>query len=205
MSNLSEILNNSKYIDILNVAGKVGKDMGIKTYVVGGYIRDAILNRELKDIDIMVENNVFEFSSKLAKELKVKTIIKFEKFNTAKIPFQECEIEVANARSESYKKQSRKPKNVSPASIHNDLIRRDFSINALASSLHPDDFGDLIDLFEGVKNIHKGIINTPTDPDKTFIDDPLRMLRAIRFASQLNFEIHPRIKESITKNKERIV
>ena len=204
MSNLSEILNNSKHIDILNIAGKVGKEMGIKTYVVGGYIRDAILNRELKDIDIMVEDNVFEFSSKLAKELKVKTIIKFEKFNTAKIPFQECEIEVANARSESYNKQSRKPKNVSSTSIRNDLIRRDFSINALASSLHPDDFGDLIDLFEGIKNIHKGIINTPTDPDKTFIDDPLRMLRAIRFASQLNFKIHPRIKESITKNKERI-
>ena len=204
MSNLSEILNNSTFIDILNIAGKVGKDMNIGTYVVGGYIRDAILNKELKDIDIMVEKNVFEFSETLAKELNVETIVKFEKFNTAKIPYNLCEIEIANARSESYNTNSRKPENVSLASIKNDLIRRDFSINALASSILPDDFGNLIDLFDGMKNLNKGVINTPTDPDKTFIDDPLRMLRAIRFASQLKFEIHPRIKESIIKNKERI-
>ena len=204
MSNLSEILNYSKFVDILKIAGEVGRDMGVSTYVVGGYIRDAILNRELKDIDIMVENNVFEFSDMLAKKLKVNSVIKFEKFNTAKIPFKSCEIEIANARSESYNKQSRKPDNVSSTSIHNDLIRRDFSINTLASSIHPDNFGDLIDLFEGIKNIHNGVINTPTDPDKTFIDDPLRMLRAIRFSAQLNFQIHPRIKDSIIKNKKRI-
>ena len=101
MSNLSEILNNSKFIDILNIAGRVGKDMGISTYIVGGYIRDAILNRELTDIDIMVEKDVFKFSEKLAKKLKVSTVVKFKKFNTAKIPFDMCEIEIANSRSES--------------------------------------------------------------------------------------------------------
>ena len=111
MSNLAEILNNSTFIDILNIAGKVGKDMNIGTYVVGGYIRDAILNKELKDIDIMVEKNVFEFSKILAKELNVETIVKFEKFNTARIPYNLCEIEIANARSESYSTNSRKPKN----------------------------------------------------------------------------------------------
>ena len=204
MSNISEILNKSKFIDILNIAGAIGKDMNINTYVVGGYIRDAILNRDLKDIDIMVENNVFEFSEKLAKRLKVKTIVKFEKFNTARIPYNECEIEIANARSESYESNSRKPVSVNTTSIEKDLIRRDFSVNALASSIIPNDFGNLIDLFDGMKNLNNGIINTPTDPDKTFIDDPLRMLRAIRFASQLNFKMHQRIKDSIIKNKDRI-
>tara|TARA_B100000700_G_scaffold326462_1_gene438063 strand:- start:86 stop:1498 length:1413 start_codon:yes stop_codon:yes gene_type:complete len=204
MSNISEILNKSKFIDILNIAGAIGKDMNINTYVVGGYIRDAILNRDLKDIDIMVENNVFEFSEKLAKKLKVKTIVKFEKFNTARIPYNECEIEIANARSESYESNSRKPISVNTTSIEKDLIRRDFSVNALASSIIPNDFGNLIDLFDGMKNLNNGIINTPTDPDKTFIDDPLRMLRAIRFASQLNFKMHQRIKDSIIKNKDRI-
>ena len=204
MSNISEILNKSKFIDILNIAGAIGKDMNINTYVVGGYIRDAILNRDLKDIDIMVENNVFEFSEKLAKRLKVKTIVKFEKFNTARIPYNECEIEIANARSESYESSSRKPVSVNTTSIEKDLIRRDFSVNALASSIIPTDFGNLIDLFDGMKNLNNGIINTPTDPDKTFIDDPLRMLRAIRFASQLNFKMHQRIKDSIIKNKDRI-
>ena len=204
MSNIAEILNKSNFIDILNIAGAIGKNMNVSTYVVGGYIRDALLDRKLKDIDIMVEHNVFEFSEKLAEKLKVKTIVKFEKFNTARIPYDKCEIEIANARSESYEKDSRKPISVNATSIEDDLIRRDFSINALAASILPENFGDLIDSFDGMKNLNNGVINTPTDPDKTFIDDPLRMLRAIRFASQLNFEIHPRIEESIKRNKDRI-
>jgi len=204
MSNIIEILNNSKFADILKIAGEIGKNMQINTYVVGGYVRDAILSRELKDIDIMVENHVFDFSRKLADKLGVKTVVEFEKFNTAKIPFKECEIEVANARSETYNSNSRKPNKVSSASIEGDLIRRDFTINALAASILPNNFGNLIDSFNGLKDLNNGIINTPTDPDKTFIDDPLRMLRAIRFSAQLNFKIDSRIKDSIIKNKKRI-
>ena len=204
MTNIKEILKQSKYIHILKIAGSIGKEMGLKTYVVGGYIRDTILNRNLFDIDIMVEDRVFDFSNKLAKELKVKKIIKFEKFHTAKIPYEECEIEVANARSETYDNNSRKPSLVTLSTIEDDLIRRDFTINALASSVLENNFGELIDSFDGIKDLSKGVLNTPTDPDTTFKDDPLRMLRAIRFAAQLNFKIHPRIKKSIINNKDRI-
>ena len=204
MSNIAEILNNSKFANILKIAGEIGKEMQINTYVVGGYVRDSILNRKLKDVDIMVDSHVFDFSAKLADKLNVKTIVKFEKFSTAKIPYKLCEIEIANSRSESYDPNSRKPKKVSSVSIKDDLIRRDFTINALAASILPHNFGDLIDSFNGMKDLNDGIINTPTNPDQTFIDDPLRMLRAIRFSSQLNFKIDSRIKKSIIKNKERI-
>ena len=204
MSNISTILHNSKYINILKIAGEIGKDMNIKTFIVGGYVRDVILGRDLKDIDFMVEDKVFVFSEKLSKKLGINKIVKFEKFHTAKIPYKKCEIEVANARVETYDSKSRKPDYVKLTSIEDDLIRRDFTTNALAASIIPDNFGDLIDSFNGLKDLNKGIINTPTNPDTTFTDDPLRMLRAIRFAAQLEFKIHPRIKKSIIKNKERI-
>ena len=204
MSNISEILNNSAHIDILKIAGELGKDMNIKTYIVGGYLRDAILGRKLKDIDIMVENEVFGFSKKLSKKLGVNKIVEFKKFYTVRIPYKECEIEVANARSETYHSKSRKPQTVSLTTVEEDLIRRDFTINALAASITPDTFGELIDSFNGLKDLNNGIINTPTDPDTTFIDDPLRMLRAIRFSAQLEFKINPKIKESIKTNKDRL-
>ena len=204
MSNISEILINSEHINILKIAGQLGKDMDIKTFIVGGYLRDAILERNLKDIDIMVENNVFEFSRKLSKKLGVNKTVEFKKFHTVKIPYRQCEIEIANSRAETYDTNSRKPETVNLTTVEEDLIRRDFTINALAASIIPDTFGKLIDSFNGLKDLNNGIINTPTDPDTTFIDDPLRMLRAIRFASQLEFEIDPRIKESINNNKNRI-
>jgi tRNA nucleotidyltransferase/poly(A) polymerase len=204
MLNISEKLTNSQFIKIIKLAGKVGFDMGIKTYIVGGYLRDIILERKLTDIDIMVEDKVIDFSNNLAKELGVNKTIIFEKFHTVKIPFKDCEIEVANARKETYDSQSRKPNTVEKTTVEEDLIRRDFTINALASSITPDDFGNLIDTFNGLIDLNNRIINTPTDPDITFIDDPLRMLRAIRFAAQLKFEIHPRLKKSIEKNKDRI-
>ena len=204
MSNISEILIKTEHIDTLRVAGEVGDELKIKTFIVGGYLRDAILGKKLKDIDIMVENNVFEFSQKLSKRLGVNKIVEFEKFHTVKIPYKKCEIEVANSRSETYDKTSRKPETVKPTSIKDDLIRRDFTINALAASINSNTFGELIDSFNGLKDLNNGIIKTPTNPDSTFIDDPLRMLRAIRFAAQLDFEIDPEIKESIKNNKNRI-
>jgi len=204
MSNISEILINSEHIETLKIAGQIGDDMNIRTFIVGGYLRDAILGKELKDIDIMVESNVFEFSRNLSKALKVNKTVEFKKFHTARIPYKICEIEVANSRSETYDRNSRKPDTVNLASVQDDLIRRDFTINALAASINSKTFGELIDSFDGLKDLNNGIINTPTDPDTTFIDDPLRMLRAIRFAAQLEFDIEPRIKKSIKNNKDRI-
>ena len=204
MSNISEILIKTEHINTLRIAGEVGDEMKIKTFIVGGYLRDSILGRELKDIDIMVEKNVFEFSKKLSKKLGVNTTVEFEKFHTVKIPYKECEIEVANSRAETYDKTSRKPETVKPTSVKDDLIRRDFTINAMAASINPSTFGELIDSFNGLKDLNNGIIKTPTDPDSTFIDDPLRMLRAIRFAAQLDFKIDAHIKESIQNNKDRI-
>ena len=204
MSKISEILLNSEHYKILKIAGEVGDSLNLNTYLVGGYVRDIILGNHLKDIDIMVEDKVFEYSKKLSKKLKVNKTVEFEKFLTVKIPYKECEIEVANARKETYDKDSRKPKTVELTTIENDLIRRDFKINSIASSLNNENFGLLVDPFNGLIDINNGLIDTPTDPDTTFIDDPLRMLRAIRFAAQLEFKIHPRIMESIKKNKERI-
>ena len=204
MSNISEILLKSEHCKILKIAGEVGDTLDINTYLVGGYVRDIILGNKLKDIDIMVEDKVFEYSKKLSRKLNVNKTVEFEKFLTVKIPYSDCEIEVANARQETYDKSSRKPKTVELTTIENDLIRRDFKINSIASSLNNKNFGLLVDPFNGLLDINKGLINTPTDPDTTFIDDPLRMLRAIRFASQLEFKIHPRIMQSMRKNKDRI-
>ena len=204
MSNISEILLKSEHCKILKIAGEIGDALNINTYLVGGYVRDIILGNNLKDIDIMVEDRVFEYSKKLSKKLNVNKTVEFEKFLTVKIPYSVCEIEVANARQETYDKDSRKPKTVELTTVENDLIRRDFKINSIASSLNTKNFGLLVDPFNGLIDINKGLIDTPTDPDTTFIDDPLRMLRAIRFAAQLEFKMHPRIMQSIKDNKERI-
>ena len=204
MIKLSEIVKNKDHHKIFEIASKLGEKMNIPVYLVGGYIRDAFLNKERVDIDIMVGNNVFEFSKALSKDLNVNTTVNFEKFQTSRIPYDGCEIEIANARKEIYDMNSRKPSKVVKASINDDLIRRDFTINTICMSLNLYNFGELIDPYAGIKDINKGIIKTPADPDKTFIDDPLRMLRAIRFASQLNFKIPDNIKQSIKDNNERI-
>jgi len=201
---LSQIITNKTHKKIFEIAKETGEELNIPVYLVGGYIRDAFLNKDRVDIDMMVGNNVFEFSKILSKKLKINTTVNFEKFQTSRIPHKECDIEIANARKEFYESNSRKPSKVIHASIEEDLIRRDFTINAICMSLNYENFGDLIDPYRGLKDIDRGIITTPADPDKTFIDDPLRMLRAIRFAAQLNFKIPQEIKDSILKNRERI-
>jgi len=201
---ISDIIANKEHDEILKTAGNIGKELNIPVYLVGGYIRDAFLNKDRVDIDIMVGNNVFEFSKTLSKRLKINTTVNFEKFQTSRIPHPECDIEIANARSEFYEPNSRKPSKIITASIEEDLIRRDFTINAICMSLNEHNYGDLIDPYHGLKDIDKGIIQTPAEPNKTFIDDPLRMLRAIRFAAQLNFEIPDEIKKSIIENRARI-
>ena len=201
---IQELLNKNEHFHILQKASKLADSMDLEAYLVGGYVRDLLLGRELTDIDIMVNKESMNYAKELSKILKVNKTVLFEKFLTARIPFSECEIEISNARKEEYEKVSRKPSKIVETTIREDIIRRDFTINTLAVSLNKSNFGELIDLFNGIVDLNSGLIKTPSDPDKTFKDDPLRMLRAIRFAAQLEFKIDEDTAKSIEKNKDRL-
>ena len=201
---ITNLLYKNEHFHILKKAGELADEMNISAYLVGGYVRDLLLGNNLIDIDIMVDGKAIDYSKRLSKKLNVNKTVLFEKFLTARIPYKECEIEISNARKEEYDKKSRKPSKVMKTSIEEDIIRRDFTINTLAVSINKKNFGELIDLFNGINDLNAGIIKTPTDPDVTFKDDPLRMLRAVRFAAQLEFEIEPVIAESIKKNRDRL-
>lgn len=188
---------------ILTAARDVGASSDSEVYVVGGYVRDAVMQRSRTDIDLMVVGNGIAFANALAPAIAGGKVIPFEQFGTAQIPTQDGLVEVASARSEDYTYESRKPQ-VADANLETDLSRRDFTINAMAVSLNGGDFGELHDPYNGVKDLNSGLIRTPLDPDKTFSDDPLRMLRAIRFASQLDFRIDPPITASIRRQADRI-
>ena len=207
MSNITNLLDTSKSdLEIFKAASKVADQLNYKAYIVGGYVRDRLLNKPISkknDIDITVNGNYLKFSQALAKALNIKDIVPFEQFRTAKIMGENIQIEIAQTRKESYYKQSRKPV-VEKATLEDDLQRRDFTINTITASLNKESFGKLIDPLGGIKDLNKGLIITPLDPDETFSDDPLRMLRAIRFSSQLNFQIASNILESIHRIKDRI-
>ena len=178
--------------------------MQIKSFIVGGYVRDLLINRDSKDIDIVVLGEGINFAEKVAEKLGNNTSVKiFKNFGTVMLKFNDLDIEFVGARKESYRSNSRKPI-VENASFEEDIIRRDFTINALAISLNKENYGEIIDLFNGRNDIKLKLIRTPQNPDITFSDDPLRMMRAIRFASQLNFNLDNDIIKAILKNKERI-
>lgn len=178
--------------------------LGIPAYVVGGYVRDAILGRPSKDVDVVVLGDGIEVAKHFAARCgKGASFAFFKNFGTAMVKTNDWEVEFVGARKESYAQHSRKP-TVEPGSLEDDQNRRDFTINALAISLNKEDFGKLSDPFGGLEHLQNKTIITPLDPDITFSDDPLRMLRAIRFAAQLGFTIHPATFESIKRNKERI-
>ena len=183
---------------IANVAGTNNTEV----YVIGGYVRDIFLERPSKDIDIVVLGNGIEFAERVAQVLKTKVSI-FKNFGTAMLKYKDLEIEFVGARKESYRADSRKPI-VENGTIEDDQLRRDFTINALAISLNDSNFGELVDPFEGLNDLSHKCIKTPQDADITFSDDPLRMLRAVRFATQLDFEISTDSLNAIKKQKQRI-
>ena len=189
---------------IFNIISDIGQQEGTLVYVIGGYVRDCLLNRKSKDIDIVVTGSGIELAQKVSIALgKNSKVNVYESFGTAMVHAGDYEIEFVGARKESYRRNSRKPI-VENGTLEDDQIRRDFTINAMAISLNKSDYGELIDPFNGIRDLHDCIIRTPTNPDITFSDDPLRMMRAIRFATQLGFTIEPITLEAIEKNRERI-
>ncbi len=176
-------------------------ERGLKAYVIGGYVRDYYLHRPNTDIDIVVERDAVEVAGELGRRLGVRVQV-FKNFGTAMLRWKGVEVEFVGARRESYSENSRKPE-CEPGTI-DDQLRRDFTINALGWSLNASNFGELSDPFGGMDDLDYAIIRTPRDPDITFSDDPLRMMRAVRFATQLGFEIEDETFEAIRRNAHRI-
>lgn len=188
---------------IFSILAEIAAANNIETYVIGGYVRDLLLHRPSKDIDIVVHGSGIELAQLAARQLGNLNVSVFKNFGTAMFHYKGMEIEFVGARKESYRQDSRKPI-VEEGSIEDDQKRRDFTINALAISLNPENFGTLIDPFDGLKHLEERLIKTPLEPGITFSDDPLRMMRAIRFASQLNFRIEPETFQAIIQHKERL-
>jgi tRNA nucleotidyltransferase (CCA-adding enzyme) len=190
---------------IFNLISQASQQLGVDSYVIGGFVRDYLLGRSSKkDIDIVAVGSGIELALKVSELLPKKPKVQvFKTYGTAMLRYEDTEIEFVGARKESYHFESRNPV-VEDGSLEDDQNRRDFTINTLALSLNKDSFGNLLDPFNGVADLENKVIRTPLDPDITFSDDPLRMLRAIRFAAQLNFEIAPDALQSIRKNCDRI-
>ncbi len=182
--------------------GAMADQMGVEAYVVGGYVRDYYLHRLSTDIDVVVVGSGIDLARALGEELHTRVSI-FKTFGTAMLRAEGIEVEFVGARKESYTQDSRKPQ-VEAGTLRDDQLRRDFTINALAWCLNEARFGELVDPFEGMYDLEDCIIRTPCDPDITFSDDPLRMMRAIRFATQLGFDIEEETFDAITRNRERI-
>ncbi|WP_400190330.1 CCA tRNA nucleotidyltransferase [Hymenobacter sp. B81] len=178
--------------------------LGYPAYVIGGYVRDLVLGRPSKDVDVVCVGDGIQLAQAVGKRLPHHPRVNvFKNFGTAMLPTPDIDLEFVGARKESYRAESRKPE-VEAGTLEEDLARRDFTINALGLSLNKADFGTLVDRYDGIGDLQRKTIRTPLDPDITFSDDPLRMMRAVRFASQLNFDIDPDTFDAIARNKERI-
>lgn len=190
--------------NVFEIVSKAARALNVETYVVGGFVRDILLKRPSKDADFVCIGSGIELAQKTADLLGQGTqVTVFKNFGTAMVKCKDLELEFVGARRESYRRDSRKPI-VEDGTLDDDQKRRDFTINALAISLNEGSFGELVDPFDGVRHLRRRTIKTPLDPSITFSDDPLRMMRAIRFASQLNFDIEPDTYEAITANIDRI-
>jgi poly(A) polymerase len=199
--NFKEKLNQE---EIFHRVGRCADELGLETYIVGGYVRDLILKRPSKDIDFVCVGSGIALAQKVAESFDHHVPLSvFKNFGTAMIKLEDLELEFVGARKESYREDSRKPL-VEDGTLKEDQERRDFTINAMAISVNHPTFGELNDPFDGIADLKRKVIRTPTDPNLTFSDDPLRMMRAIRFATQLNFDIAPDTFDGIIQNAERL-
>ena len=188
---------------VFKVVAKYATDNGIPAFIIGGYVRDLIIGRPSKDIDIVVLGDGPAFANEIAKIMRVKNVSIFKTYGTAHFVYKDLDVEFVGARKESYTSESRNPTTLS-GSLQDDQNRRDFTINAMALKLNGEQYGDLVDPFNGMNDLENGLLRSPLDPDITFNDDPLRMMRAIRFATQLNFKIDTKCLEAIKRNSDRI-
>ena len=205
MNLYSKKILNSLNLDIFKIISDSAEELGVESFVVGGFVRDLILDKTLKkDIDIMSVGSGIDLAKAVQKKINSKVKINiFKRYGAAMINHGDYQIEFVGSRKESYSKDSRNP-SVESGNFMDDMLRRDFTINTLAISLNKDRYGELVDTFGGIQDLEKKIIITPLEPNKTFSDDPLRMLRAIRFACQLNFNIDEKTIESIIENSHRL-
>lgn len=197
---VSSILPNHKIFDVVH---QVAKEKNLRAFVIGGYVRDLLLKRPSKDIDIVVEGSGIEIAKATAKALGGIKVSVFKTYGTAAFNYKGLEIEFVGARKESYSEDSRNPV-VEVGTLKEDQDRRDFTINAMAIGLNDGDYGTLVDPFGGQEDLEKGILKTPLDPDITFSDDPLRMMRGVRFSAQLGFELTHECSAAISRNAERL-
>lgn len=190
--------------EILRIIGDTGKRLKFPVYLVGGYVRDRLLARPSKDIDVVCVGDGIRLAEEVAAQLRpIPRVVVYKRFGTAMLKHGDLEIEFVGARKESYRHDSRKP-SVEEGTLEDDQNRRDFTINALAVSLNEEDYGAIIDPFDGLHHLEEKLIKTPLEPGKTFTDDPLRMMRAIRFATQLDFTIDPETLHAISKYRNRL-
>ncbi|MFT4643538.1 MAG: poly(A) polymerase, partial [Candidatus Azotimanducaceae bacterium] len=199
--NYSKALSNP----IFEIISQASEELNISSYVIGGFVRDFILNRgTAKDIDVVAIGSGIELAQKVASLLPNQPKVQvFKTYGTAMLQYEDIEVEFVGARKESYSEDSRNPI-IEDGTLEDDQNRRDFTINALAISLHKNSWGELLDPFNGLLDIERKIIRTPLDPAITYSDDPLRMMRAIRFATQLGFEIEEKSLHAIAENSERL-
>ncbi|RMD93319.1 MAG: HD domain-containing protein, partial [Calditrichaeota bacterium] len=202
-SKKSVVLHDLKAHPILKRLGQIADEKGVDVCAVGGFVRDYFLHKQVKDIDFVVIGNGIAFARAVAHSLQTRRVAVYKKFGTAMIEYRGYKLEFVGARKESYRENSRKPR-VAPADLMTDLARRDFTINAMAVSLNRETYLQLIDPFGGLDDLKQKLIRTPLEPETTFHDDPLRIMRGVRFATQLQFNIHPHTFAAMAKMRDRL-